>query len=236
MIIPDDPFALVAPPTPDFRVPGWQLAFADFKWFYVVGARHFLSRAGVTNNSDATEAAYQINIPTSWNYGEYNHGKLKWDEEFASNQVLRAIHTKRQGFAKACLSILAIKRAVEIHGRPDFIAANSDRPISYWMKIAPATFYIVDYTDTKSLKMNTEQIKEFLRSGYQESAKFLEDIAVGHGATFRTLNGMSAYLRDNKYIPTCDVLPKHNRTRNAKKPSPNEMIRHLFDVKTGVIA
>ena len=196
MHLPDDPFALVVPQTPDFRTDGWELTFGRYQWFYVVGAKTFMARAGLSDYSSAAERAGEIKVPGTW---AASCRTLEW-EGVASSQVRRAIHTKLQRFDKALLSIAAVFKAVT-EGNPDFIAQHAEEPLVNFMQVKPATFEITGFDKATLARLDERNRNDLLIAGRQRHDHFLIEISKGHGATYPTLAGIAARLTGKSVRP-----------------------------------
>lgn len=217
MRLPNDPFDFVTPKLPDFRIPGWELVFGRYQWFYVFGARALLAKAGVYNYSDAMNKAKTSIVPQEW---EENYGSFEW-RDCANNQVFRAITQKVQRFDKAILSIISILNSINEMGKEDFRKKHEDSIISEFITLKPANFEIADFDQRALDRLNLQQRQAIMAASAQRYSSFLDEIAKGHGATYGTLNLVANHLGSGRAV---SVKDKRGRNARTMRPAPSECV------------
>lgn len=191
MILPDDPFELVVPQTPDFRFTGWEYAFGKYNFFYLVGSRKLMARARIFNLSTVTQHSADRQPVEEW---ARQYPAFHWEEALGSNQVERALKHKPQLFAKTCLSLLTVVQAVIKHGNPDFIEAHRNTRVSEFLKIKPAVFGIPAYGESAYRRLSAQEKEAVLAACRQKREPLLYQVAVDRGATYPTVRDMCPAL------------------------------------------
>jgi hypothetical protein len=231
MQLPADPFDLISPQSPDFRVDGWEYDFGPFHWFYVVGAPRLLARAGISDLSVPANEAGTVAVPAEW---AATYPTFDWTV-VAQNQVRRAIKQKPMTFHKACLAVAAIVNAVNRHGVTNFAAVNQTAQAERWIRIKPATFEIVGYGSHTHLRLQGPDLLLVLAAGFQLNPQFLKDIGRGHGATFLSLDGIAGALHSRQILEVHAVSGKDRRSHGALGPTKVERVVYQTDPATGEI-
>lgn len=212
MKLPANPYDLIVPQSPDFRQAGWEYEFGKYQFFYVVGCRPLMFKAGISDQS--VVAKHPLDRTQSAGWVDQFPG-FHWDESFAANQVWRAIRQKPQQFSKACLSVIAVMNAVEAHGtRSSFLKEHKSTSISHFIKIKPAVFYVPEFNNPTAHTKN--DLLPLLAACRQRNVEFISQIAVNKGATYPTLRDFtSGYNKKFNLNTTVDILNRRSSSGNV---------------------
>lgn len=232
MILPNDPFEFIVPASHGIRNPGWELDFGRYRWFYVVGAKLLMSKAGIHDYSHVRDMASSTVAPAAW---QATYPAFDWTSSLAANQINHLINKDAMCFDRACLGILALLRAVDKLADERFKTRTADDVVSRWLKIKPAVHEI---QDTPPLHVPIEHVHRALAAGSQRNSKLLKELHEGRGATHQTLAGIATYLHANGVHTTDQVAVKLRRGSNAKgtlTAARHEVVQEQIDPATGEI-